>query len=238
MKSNADVQRALIALGYDLGKGGPSGKGDDDAWGGKSKAAALAYQSKNGLKPTGLPNADLIVRLFPGVVAPVILPPWYAEAKRLKGLREIAGKQNSSVIMGWARALGLGYANDETAWCGLFVAHCMAFALPGEAQPANPLGARNWLKFGREIKTPSPGAVLVFWRGSKAGWSGHVGLYAGEHKSDGAWRVLGGNQSDSVSETWLARDRLLGMRWPSTYPLPTGGRVLLTAGGGLSTNEA
>lgn len=44
-----DVQAALIALGYDLGKGGPSGKGDDSVWGDKTSAAVLSFQRANGL---------------------------------------------------------------------------------------------------------------------------------------------------------------------------------------------
>ena len=176
MKTNADVQRALLALGYNLGKGGPSGSGDDGIWGARSRSAAAAFQMAQGLKVTSLPDADTMRRLFPALDKPKILPPWYAEARRLMGTKEVIGRQHSSIIMGWARKLGLAYAEDETPWCGLFAAHCLGFSLPGEAQPANPLGARNWLKFGRAIDTPAEGAVLVFWRGSKAVWSWHVGL--------------------------------------------------------------
>lgn len=126
-------------------------------------------------------------------------------------------------------------------WCGLFVARCIASQLPEEPLPDNPLGARNWLKFG-VAQEPSDGAVLVFWRGSSSGWQGHVGFYAGE---DGAaFHVLGGNQSNAVNIARISRGRLLGTRWPRTAPSPRikpDARHLPRAGrgaGALSTNEA
>jgi hypothetical protein len=78
--------------------------------------------------------------------------------------------------------------------------------------------------------------VIVFWRGSKAGTSGHVGLYAGEDAE--AYHVLGGNQSDAITIARLDKARVLGFRWPVKFPLPKSGPVHLTKAGGLSTNEA
>jgi uncharacterized protein (TIGR02594 family) len=229
--TNAEIQRALLALGYNLGRAGADG-----IWGALSRAAMSAFQAKQRLPVTGQPDARSLAALFPGSVAPAVTPLWHAEAGRLMGTREIAGRQHSGTIMGWAKRLKLAYADDETPWCGLFVAHCIAATLPDEPLPANPLGARNWLKFGRTLTEPALGAILVFWRGSKAGWSGHVGLYAGERAD--AFRVLGGNQSNAVTETWLAKDRLLGIRWPGSVDLPSGGRIASTAAGALSRNEA
>jgi len=82
-------------------------------------------------------------------------------------------------------------------------------------------------------------AGLVFWRGTKSGWQGHVGFYAGEDATH--YHVLGGNQSDSISITRIRKTRLRdgGIRWPSVFPLPTGGRVV-SDGSRLveTTNEA
>jgi putative chitinase len=50
----AAAQRALIALGYDLGTGGATGKGDDGLWGKRSVAACISFQGKNGLPATGI----------------------------------------------------------------------------------------------------------------------------------------------------------------------------------------
>ena len=77
---------------------------------------------------------------------------------------------------------------------------------------------RNWLKFGQTVD-PCFGSVLIFWRGSRSGSSGHVGFYYSEDTS--VYHVLGGNQSNSVSVTSIKKDRLLGARLPSVggpYP--------------------
>lgn len=58
--TNADAQRVLIALGYNLGKGGPSGKGDDEIWGWLSQTACAAFQRARGLAATGWLEAATI----------------------------------------------------------------------------------------------------------------------------------------------------------------------------------
>jgi uncharacterized protein (TIGR02594 family) len=159
---------------------------------------------------------------------------WMMEARAALGIREVPGLGNAPAIIGWARALGLTYGGDSTPWCGLFVAHCLRTALPQEKLPATPLVARRWSQFGISC-LPQVGAVLVFWRGSRRGWSGHVGFYAGEDAD--AFLVLGGNQGDRVSLAWLSKDRLLAARWPLTADAPNGGAVPVARREGLSTNE-
>ena len=104
--------------------------------------------------------------------------------------------------------------------------------------PMNPLGARNWLAFGRPQTRPALGDVLVFWRGAASGFNGHVGLYVGEDAE--AYHVLGGNQSDRVVIKRIAKNRLLGARrcpWRINQPAAVR-PVVLAANGALSTNEA
>lgn len=162
-------------------------------------------------------------------------PPWLAAARALIGLAETPGPGSNAQIIAWARALKLPYADDDTSWCGLFIAHVIRTTLPGEPLPASPLAARQWRQFGIACP-PQPGAVMSFWRGRREGWQGHVGLYVGE--DDGAFHILGGNQGNRVSITRIARARLLAARWPATAPPPTGGPVRVTASGALSGNEA
>lgn len=62
---------------------------------------------------------------------------------------------------------------------------------------------------------------------------GHVGLYAS------AFHVLGSNQSDRVSITRLARNRLVAVRRPAYRAQPSNVRPIpLSASGSLSVNEA
>lgn len=82
-----------------------------------------------------------------------------------------------------------------------------------------------------------PGAVMVFWRGSPSGTKGHVGFYWAE--DDSAFHILGGNQSNSVSVTRIAKNRLISARWPDAG-LSVDGQVRIAAANGrlLSVNEA
>jgi uncharacterized protein (TIGR02594 family) len=225
------VQRALSLAGFDPGP-------LDGIAGARTRAAVKAFQRARGLISDGIAGPNTLALLIGGDAVPseALTLPWLAEAKRLSGLKEVAGAGNSPVIMDWAQDLKVGYAGDDVPWCGLFVAHCMAAGLPGEPLPANVLGARNWLKFGVQV-SPQNGAVMVFWRGSPGGWTGHVGFYAGEDRE--AFVILGGNQSNGVNETRIPRARLLGARWPVLMSVPaTGRRVMRDGAGGFSQSEA
>lgn len=234
-KSNAEIQRALIARNHDLGSGGPSGRGDDGVWGGKSRTAMMAYQTLQGLRATGVADTETLRRLFPGeATTPSSLPPWYLEMQRRKGLHETLNRPS---LMAWLRSDGTTLGDPaKLPWCGDAVETAIHLTLPNEPRLANPYMARHWMRFGRPLKAPAIGAVLVFWRGARDGISGHVGLYAGEDA--GALHVLGGNQSNAITVARLGRDRLLGIRWPQSYPLPTTGSFFGAAEGGLSTDEA
>lgn len=234
-----EIQKRLAELDFDPGP-------IDGIRGRLTIAATKAFQASRGLAVDGIVGPATGKALFGLQSGPVARRrrqpiPWFDEARRLMGTKEVAGSASNPVILDWADDLngkggGLWYPEDSIPWCGLFVAHCIASQLPDEPLPGNPLGARNWLTFGRDVD-PRQGAVLVFWRGSKRGWKGHVGFYHGE--DDAAFHVLGGNQSDSVSIARIAKGRLLGARWPATAPV-AGAKFFndLNVAPGLSTNEA
>lgn len=224
------LQAALKARGFDPGP-------IDGIFGRRTIAAVKAFQAANGLEVDGIAGPKTMAALALGKVAVAMrgddtLLPWMEEARRRKGLHE---SRNKSTLWAWLKS-DKGTVGDPTKvpWCGDFVETSIALTLPDEPLPNNPYLARNWLKFGQPCE-PIVGAVLVFWRGSKSGTSGHVGFYVGEDSA--AFRVLGGNQSNSVSETRIAKNRLLGARWPKTFPLSSR-RVVTSASGALSTNEA
>mgnify|MGYP001811235404 CR=1 FL=1 len=60
------------------------------------------------------------------------------------GETEIPGAQSNLLFLDWSSELGLqnSYRNDDTAWCGLFVA--MLVHRTKRTVVKNPLWARNW----------------------------------------------------------------------------------------------
>lgn len=199
------IQTRLLALGYDPGP-------PDGIAGRRTQAAIRAFQRDQQLDVDGIAGPATRARLFPRAPEAVHLP-WLEEARRLMGTREVPGPGSNAAIEDWARGLGIPYRHDDIPWCGLFVAHCIGATLPREPLPAHPLGARNWIRFGRPCE-PGLGSVLVFWRESRTSGKGHVGFYRGEDER--GFYVLGGNQSDAVNVKRLPRAQLLGARWPAT----------------------
>ena len=161
---------------------------------------------------------------------------WYEEAKRLVGTQEWRGSRHNPTIMGWIKALGtkvLGVAvnDDETPWCGTFVAHCMRVA--GIESPPIAVRARSWATWGANLREShlTPGAVLVFQRPG----GGHVGFYVAE--DDVCYHVLGGNQSNSVNVMRIEKSRCIARRWPRGVTW-AGGPVFVKSNAPISTNEA
>ena len=139
--------------------------------------------------------------------------PWITEANTALGRNEA---RDRSWLMDWLNRDGRSLGDPgKNPWCGDFVETCIRMGLPDEpllgALGTNPYWARNWLMFGKAVQ-PVPGAVLVFERGS----GGHVGFAVGQDNTH--FYVLGGNQSDAVTVARVAKSRLLGARWPATFP--------------------
>lgn len=161
--------------------------------------------------------------------------PWMKTAESYIGIKEFPGvAKNNPTIMGWAKRLGgwiaSFYKNDEIPWCGLFVAEC--FNAHKMQVPASALSALAWANWGQPSKL-APGAVLVF----KRQGGGHVGFYVAEDSD--SYHVLGGNQSNSVSVTRIAKDRLVAIRWPKeSHPPASEQRVMRRSFSALSRNEA
>lgn len=98
--------------------------------------------------------------------------------------------------------------DDSVPWCSAFM--CWVFESAGLASTNDP-AARSWLKYGRETTNPIKGDLVIFWRGSRTGWQGHVGLFQG-YDINFDIIVLGGNQSDMVCEKVYSKEQLLGYR--------------------------
>lgn len=243
MATTFQIQTRLAELGFDPGP-------IDGVRGRRTIRAIRAFQKDAGLATDGIAGPTTRAKLFAGAtgdgagaalgasLAPDL--PWFEEAKRLVGVREIEGHGNNAIILDWAKDLHIWYPGDDVPWCGLFAAHCVGSTLPEEDLPANPLGARNWRRFGRPCE-PTLGAVLVFWRShpTQSG-DGHVGFYAGEDAE--SFYLLAGNQANRVSIARIEKARLIASRFPQTAPLGERRTVELTLGDAVdrtfSTNEA
>lgn len=173
---------------------------------------------------------------------------WVEYGRKFIGTKEIKGAKHSHIILElWQSAfkaknlpIPTVFKNDEIAWCGGFVAGVMAKANLGRHIPDGFAMARSWLKAGTPLNNPAYGCVVIFWRVSPKGASGHVGFVVG-HDSRGNLMVLGGNQSDQVSIAPFDKGRVLGYRWCGTQSLPANHRYnlpLLNSNGKVSVNEA
>lgn len=154
------------------------------------------------------------------------------EALKLFGTLEKAGAGDNPTILAWAKETGQAavYSHDSIPWCGLFMAVVAKRA--GKEYVQSPLWALSWADFGEPVKVPMLGDVLTF----KRDGGGHVGLYVGEDAT--AYHVLGGNQSDKVCITRIAKSRLYKARRPKYNVQPSNvRRVTLQGNGALSKNE-
>lgn len=164
------------------------------------------------------------------------LPRVITEGLALHGTLEAPGVANNPVIVKWAAEVGKDiaavYGQDSIPWCGLFAAVVCKRA--GKPVIAGPLWAANWGKFGTKSPDASLGDVLVFQRPG----GGHVGFYVAEDES--AYHVLGGNQSDKVCITRIAKSRCVAVRRPVfAIGQPASVRPYHVAtGGALSKDEA
>jgi len=73
--------------------------------------------------------------------------------------------------------------------------------------------ARSWLRVGVGVNLDSAqtGDIVVFWRISKNGTSGHVALFV-NFTNKNKIKVLGGNQSNQVKISDYPVNKILGIR--------------------------
>lgn len=224
MENWLQIQTSLADLGYYTGP-------VDGIRGPKTDAALVAFKKSIGLRARPF-FGPLTRRALLGGGEGAGDIPWMVEAAAVRGLHEA---RNNGRLRGWFAKAVSWIDPRDVAWCGAFVLTCLQLGLGEVVAPKKPLLARGWLPFGVPCD-PVFGAVLVFWRGSRDGWKGHVGFYYGEDETH--FHVLGGNQSDAVTVTRIAKSRLLDARWPSGLEV-SGRKIILTAGGvPVSHNEA
>ncbi len=166
----------------------------------------------------------------------MIEPYWVQSARHYIGLREIPGVKTASTLARWLRELRAWWGDDETPWCGVFVA--AMFRQGGHSLPKHWYRARAWLDWGVPC-SPVPGCVVVFNGGPKRPGAGHVGFLLGRDER-GRLMVLGGNQANSVNVAPFDPARVLGYRWPANTAFPASTTLPLLASNGAppSIHEA
>lgn len=127
------------------------------------------------------------------------------------GQKEISGPVDNPNIVNYAKEAGFDWVDDdETPWCSIFVnwvAKKAGLKCSGKAN------ARSWMLEGINVDTaPEPGDVVVFWRGSRDSWQGHVGFFFGFSIDGERVYCLGGNQGNQVSVSAYPIENVLGFR--------------------------
>lgn len=138
---------------------------------------------------------------------PTVAPKHLLIAEKELGVTEISGNVHNKRILEYHQATELKATADEIAWCAAFVNWCLKQSGELGTLKAN---ARSFLDWGVKVDKPALGDVVVFWRGKKSGWQGHVAFYI-EENSD-AVKVLGGNQNNKVCYMWYPKSQVLGYR--------------------------
>ena len=135
------VQTRLHTLGFDPGP-------VDGIRGRRTMRAVKRFQESRGLLADGIVGPVTFHALVGAAAAgdPPALDrmPWYQEALRLVGTREIEGPASNGHILEMAERLDVAYENDDIPWCGLFAGHCVGASLPDEVLPSLVLRARAW----------------------------------------------------------------------------------------------
>lgn len=229
-QSTLRIQRALSAQGFDPGK-------HDGIMGSKTEAAIIAFKVANGLAARPYVGPITLQLLFGSVFSAAVLveTPWLNEFNKHMNLHEVRDNQK---VLEWLRSDGATVGDPaKIPWCADAMQTAIRIALPTEPfvgkVKANPYYALNWLDFG-DPTDGCYGAIAVFCRDG----GGHIGNLVGWDVSGGRLRIRGGNQNNSVNDTWIDAKRLKGYRWPKTYtgakqPVP----ILDSSGAVLSKNE-
>ena len=137
-----------------------------------------------------------------------MVPEWYIIAKKELFTKEIKGTEHNPRIIEYHQSTNLKATSDEVAWCSSFANWCVQTSGSVGTQSA---AARSWLKWGKVLKEPVIGCIVVLKRGNST-WQGHVGFYAGKEPNTPYIKLLGGNQGNSVSIANYHENRVLGYR--------------------------
>lgn len=228
MTTTLDLQQRLELLGYDPGP-------IDGVPGRRTIAAVKAFQEDAGLTVDGIVGPKTLAALNEEAtppLAPDIVPPWIENVRQHIGLQEV---RDNKKLRDYLDSDGSTVGDPaKIPWCGDLVATALALTLPEEPLPGNPYWALNWAPWGRAVPA---GMVPLGAVGTKSrDGGGHVFFVVGHDATH--LHALGGNQSNSICIILIAKADCNGLRWPSTYPLPSAGLPETTIEATINASEA
>ncbi|MBA4766073.1 MAG: hypothetical protein H2049_00375 [Porphyrobacter sp.] len=143
-------------------------------------------------------------------------PRWMSEARARIGEREIPGpRHNSWIAQSWGRLGARWFNDDETPWCGLFVAHCLdwaGFQIPPASQFPRALAWNDSRRRASLDRVP-PAAFFAQILAVAVGalrWGGERVPKAGEQLSHAV----------SVSPCAQPPQSVFPLSWPRCWPFP------------------
>lgn len=158
-----------------------------------------------------------------GTQIPSTSPAWLVVAMTFEGMKEIKGPQTAPFISKMLQRLKSAWKDDETAWCGTFIAGVLdetnvRYGRGIAGKPGLLLWPKHWYRalayadpqYGTHLspKQYRPGAICAKTR--KGG--GHVFFYLGENATH--IYGIGGNTSDSVKAAWYPKSEIQAVVWP------------------------
>lgn len=167
----------------------------------------------------------------PAVVASMD-PPWVIAARTKLGQKEIPGSKNNPwIVSNWQRLGAKWFNDDETPWCGNFMAWALDAA--GLPYPKEFPRAASFSTYGIACAA-QVGAIGV--KARKGG--NHVFQIVGQTPDKMYYKALGGNQSNAVTIMDIKKVDVDAIRWPPGVPLPKTQYLPVLPKGTISTNEA
>lgn len=157
-----------------------------------------------------------------------------------RGVHEIPGPKHNPRIVEYHQATGLKASDDETPWCGSFIAWCCLQA-GIKYRKGTAARARDWLEWGKPVKwkirngVPDDvpiGAVGVIPRGKPGSGQGHVFMFHGwvDGSNRQEFHALEGNASNQVQIGTHRTSEVLGWRWAEELDFPVANQSLPNSG--------
>ncbi len=142
-----------------------------------------------------------------------ILDKFMEIAEKEIGVHEWETNDNPRIIL-YDKSTSLGAKSDHVPWCSSFV-NWVVEQTSKELNIPDLVGthsasARSWCLWGKEIKEPVRGCIVVMSRGTNPSL-GHVGFFD-KHNATGLTHILSGNWADSVGYGNIHPETILSYR--------------------------